>query len=245
MQIRTLQPPLDPATQSRSAEPTSERTRPGGPQRGIVPDPAFRVSLSLRAQALSSAPSETQIEEGTESEKLSREEEQEVAALKRRDREVRAHEAAHQAAAGALATSGPSFAYETGPDGRRYAVGGEVSIDTSPVSGDPEATVRKLQQVRSAALAPASPSAQDRRVAAQATAAANEARAEAAREPESSPSATPSAASNSATSSASSGPAHEIGTQTQETGRCPTCGGTGHGPEAHDHEHIAPVDLFA
>ncbi len=55
-----------------------------------------------------------------------------------------------------------------GPDGLNYAVGGEVAIDTSPVSGDPEATLRKAQIIRAAASAPAEPSPQDRRVAAQA-----------------------------------------------------------------------------
>jgi hypothetical protein len=49
-----------------------------------------------------------------------------------------------------------------------YATGGEVQIDTSPISGDPEATIRKAETIRRAALAPASPSDQDRRVAAMA-----------------------------------------------------------------------------
>jgi hypothetical protein len=47
-----------------------------------------------------------------------------------------------------------------------YAVSGEVSIDSSPVKGDPKATVRKMEQVVRAALAPAQPSGQDRAVAA-------------------------------------------------------------------------------
>lgn len=92
----------------------------------------------------------------------------ELAQLQSRDREVRAHEAAHAAAAGPVATSGPHFTYERGPDGQLYAVGGEVNIDTSPVPNDPEATIRKAQTIRTAALAPANPSAQDRAVAAQA-----------------------------------------------------------------------------
>ncbi|HUS53152.1 MAG TPA: putative metalloprotease CJM1_0395 family protein, partial [Thermohalobaculum sp.] len=56
-----------------------------------------------------------------------------------RDREVHRHEQAHARAGGAHAGS-PSFAYQTGPDGRRYAVAGSVPIDTAPVKGDPEAT---------------------------------------------------------------------------------------------------------
>ncbi|MFG0316505.1 MAG: putative metalloprotease CJM1_0395 family protein, partial [Planctomycetota bacterium JB042] len=42
---------------------------------------------------------------------------------------------------------------------------GEVSIDVSPVPGDPEATIRKMEVVRKAALAPQEPSVQDQRVA--------------------------------------------------------------------------------
>jgi hypothetical protein len=89
--------------------------------------------------------------------------------LQDRDREVRAHEAAHMAAAGGLATGGASFTYQKGPDGGNYAVGGEVNIDTSAVTNDPEATLRKAETIRRAALAPADPSSQDRKVAAAAT----------------------------------------------------------------------------
>jgi len=93
-----------------------------------------------------------------------------TAKLKSRDQEVRRHEQAHLAAAGGLAAGGASFSYKTGPDGKRYAVGGEVNIDTSPVPGDPNATIHKAQQIRRAALAPADPSPQDRTVAASASA---------------------------------------------------------------------------
>jgi len=61
-----------------------------------------------------------------------------------------------------------SLTYERGPDGAQYAVGGEVPIDVSPVAGDPQATIEKMRVVRSAAMAPAQPSSQDRAVAAQA-----------------------------------------------------------------------------
>lgn len=93
------------------------------------------------------------------------------------DREVRAHEAAHLAAAGGLAQGGASFDTVQGPDGRAYAVGGEVSIDVSP-GRTPEDTIAKAQQIRSAALAPADPSAQDYRVAAQAAQMAHQAQQE-------------------------------------------------------------------
>jgi hypothetical protein len=75
-------------------------------------------------------------------------------------------------------TSGPSYTYKTGPDGKGYAVSGSVGIDTSPIEGDPEATIQKMQTVAAAALAPASPSGQDMKVAAQARQAEARARAE-------------------------------------------------------------------
>lgn len=92
---------------------------------------------------------------------------QELAELKARDREVRAHESAHQAVGGQYAGS-ISYVYERGPDGAQYAVGGEVSISTAPIQGDPQATIEKMRTVRAAALAPAEPSPQDRAVAAEA-----------------------------------------------------------------------------
>ncbi|AGH47521.1 putative metalloprotease CJM1_0395 family protein [Paraglaciecola psychrophila] len=93
--------------------------------------------------------------------------EQQLTELKQRDAEVRAHEQAH-ASLGGQYVSPPQYEYERGPDGRRYAVGGEVSIDISEAS-TPEETIRKAQQVKAAALSPAVPSAQDLRVASEAT----------------------------------------------------------------------------
>jgi hypothetical protein len=102
-----------------------------------------------------------------------------VQQLKARDREVRTHEQAHLAAGGSLTKGGASYTYERGPDGKNYAVGGEVQIASARIPGDPEATARRAEQVQRAATAPASPSAQDRAVAAQAAALASQARAEA------------------------------------------------------------------
>jgi hypothetical protein len=111
---------------------------------------------------------------------LSEEDQRQVEKLKQRDREVRAHEMAHMAAGGGFVRGGASFQYQAGPDGGRYAVGGEVSIDTSPVKGDPKATARKMQAVQRAALAPAQPSGQDMAVAAKAAQAAATAQQQAA-----------------------------------------------------------------
>ena len=99
----------------------------------------------------------------------------ELQALKDSDREVKAHEQAHLAAAAGIAIGGAHFSYTVGPDGQRYATGGEVSIDVSEVSGNPRATLLKAETIRRAALAPARPSGQDYRVAAKAAAMANQA----------------------------------------------------------------------
>ena len=99
-----------------------------------------------------------------------------ISNLQARDREVRAHEAAHQAAGGG-AVGGASYSYQQGPDGRSYAIGGEVSVDLS-ASGGPEAVIAQMARVRAAATAPASPSAQDLSVAAAASSIAAAARQE-------------------------------------------------------------------
>jgi hypothetical protein len=89
-----------------------------------------------------------------------------VERLKQTEVKVKAHEAAHKAAGGNLASSA-SYSYTQGPDGRSYITGGEVQIDMSP-GKTPQETISKMQQVIRAALAPADPSGQDRAVAAQA-----------------------------------------------------------------------------
>lgn len=97
-----------------------------------------------------------------------------VKELADRDQEVRTHEQAHQSTGGQYAGS-PTYQFAMGPDGKRYATGGGVSIDISVIPGDPRATIAKMQQVRAAALAPAQPSSQDLSVAR--SAAAKEAQA--------------------------------------------------------------------
>ncbi|MDH3737898.1 MAG: putative metalloprotease CJM1_0395 family protein, partial [Alphaproteobacteria bacterium] len=64
--------------------------------------------------------------------KLTDEQRLEVERLKERDREVRAHEQAHARAGGPYA-SAPSYEFVRGPDGKSYAVSGEVQIDTAPI----------------------------------------------------------------------------------------------------------------
>ena len=121
---------------------------------------------------------QTKTSETKATETSSPDQQRQIQALKARDSEVRTHEQAHLRAAGGIATGGASFTFQTGPDGKRYAIGGEVQIDTSPVSGDPEATLRKAETIRRAALAPASPSPQDYSVAASAASMATHAKIE-------------------------------------------------------------------
>lgn len=123
-----------------------------------VTEKSFNTESFSRPQGLKSASSQG----------LSPEAEQQVKELKQRDAEVRQHEQAHLAVAGSYAKGGTKFEYKTGPDGKRYAIGGEVGIDTTTIANDPAATIKKAQTIKKAALAPAEPSDQDYRVAAQA-----------------------------------------------------------------------------
>lgn len=143
---------------------------------------ADEQSASAREEAdkpadASANPDKAKSREGEPSPQQQRLEQLEIAKLVSRDQEVRTHEQAHAAVGGRYAGA-PTYTYERGPDGKRYAVGGEVGIDTSPIPNDPEATLRKMEVVIRAALAPAEPSAQDRQVAAQAQAQMAEARAQ-------------------------------------------------------------------
>ena len=88
----------------------------------------------------------------------------EVARLKQTEQNIRSHEAAHMAAGGAFA-GGVSYVYAKGPDGKMYITGGEVPIQ-APEGKTPEETVKNMEIVKRAALAPPDPSAQDLAVAA-------------------------------------------------------------------------------
>ena len=101
--------------------------------------------------------------------------------LKERDTHVKAHEQAHLAALGAYSKGGPSFEYETGPDGHQYAVGGEVPVDLSE-GKTPAETISKAQTIERAALAPSDPSGADRQVAAEASRMEAKARSESAKQ---------------------------------------------------------------
>ncbi len=155
---------------------------------------AAQVSLSdeakaaMAVQATKEKSAASPVEETKESAKedsaseLSEDEKREVSELKARDAEVRAHERAHVAAAGGHTKGGIKYETQRGPDNKEYAVGGHVNIDTAPIEGDPERTIRKAETVRRAALAPAEPSGADRGVAAAAANTAQAARAQLAEE---------------------------------------------------------------
>ena len=98
---------------------------------------------------------------------LSSGERQEIMQLQQRDNEVRSHEAAHIAAGGSAISGSANFTYQKGPDGKLYAIGGEVPISISG-GNTPEETIAIARQVQAGAMAPANPSPQDLKVAASA-----------------------------------------------------------------------------
>ncbi len=109
-------------------------------------------------------------EKDVSGEKLSAEDRELLDRLKARNAKVRAHEHAHMAAAAGQAVGPPSYDYQTGPDGKRYAVGGSVDISMSYNSGDPEASLRSARTAQAAAMATGEPSGQDMATAARASA---------------------------------------------------------------------------
>lgn len=120
------------------------------------------------------------VKRGVDGEALDEAEAAEVKELEDRDAEVKAHERAHQSAGGQYAGA-PQYEYERGPDGKDYATEGHVDVDVSEES-TPEKTLEKMQRVIAAAKAPAEPSSQDLKVAAEANQKAAEARTEIASE---------------------------------------------------------------
>lgn len=200
MNITTALPTIPPAPMPASEgvgrenlQRTSIKQPASSPQSGSATDaPAGQQARKTNQNADKSQPTKEdaraeeaqadgrRAEDKRESERTpeeQREIQQEIRELENRDAEVRTHEQAHAAVGGQYAGS-PSYEYERGPNGKSYAVGGEVPIDVSVVPGDPQATIQKMQVVRRAALAPAEPSSADRSIAAEASVKAAEARAE-------------------------------------------------------------------
>ena len=152
--VAAARPDAEPA---RSSQRVAESARTGLP----TPFGTGREEAgAVRAQLDAAQPPDS-----TATQDLSEEEQAVVDQLAARDREVRNHEEAHARVGGQYAGN-PSYTFQEGPDGKQYAIGGEVPIDVSPVADDPEATIVKMEIVKAAALAPAEPSGQDRKVAA-------------------------------------------------------------------------------
>ena len=172
LSIQPVLSPLPGSSLGRAIAPPAdagaEDEAPGRASAGLG---ARSVRLDLAAltalQSAGEAPAQAQ----------SSEEHRVIAELKARDREVRRHETAHARTGGEF-TGTPHYNTTRGPDGKTYAVGGSTPIDVSPIAGDPEATIEKMQTVKRAALAPAEPSGQDRAIAARAEAEEAKARIE-------------------------------------------------------------------
>ncbi|WP_243887672.1 putative metalloprotease CJM1_0395 family protein [Shewanella algae] len=144
-------------------------------------DGAARQSTGEPNTASSAEPKPDEAQQKQQQNRESREQqalEREIDSLMKRDTQVRSHEQAH-AAVGGIHAGQPAFEFEKGPDGKRYAVEGEVQIDVSVVNDDPLATMAKMKQVYAAAMAPVDPSMVDIRVAAEAMRKYNQAREEA------------------------------------------------------------------
>lgn len=82
--------------------------------------------------------------------------------FKSKDAEVKQHEESHTA--NGVAKSTIKYNYQTGPDGKLYAVGGEVKLDTSLPSDEKQA-IDKLEKLASASSAPSQLSAADSQIA--------------------------------------------------------------------------------
>ncbi len=153
-----------PPLRAPSSEPAADTAAPGQAEKTSAPPLTGTVNKLSKASMLLAVQESGKVVKSPLD--LTDEERKVVTELKNRDQEVRRHERAHTAAAGPYGGL-PAYDLQQGPDGRLYAVGGEVSIDVKPLK-DPAATITKAEIIIRAALAPANPSAQDHSVAAQA-----------------------------------------------------------------------------
>lgn len=80
---------------------------------------------------------------------------------KESDAQIRQHEQAHAAASPYAST--PDYSYSVGPDGKLYATGGEVRVDTS-MPKDKEAAAHKLDELDQLSSAPNDLSAADAQI---------------------------------------------------------------------------------
>ena len=85
--------------------------------------------------------------------------------FKKQDAEIKSHEQIH--ASIGQTTTPISYNYQQGPDGKMYAVGGSVRLDTSMPS-DPKAAAFKLDMLQRAASGPSDVSGADVAISSQA-----------------------------------------------------------------------------
>lgn len=106
--------------------------------------------------------------------------ESETSQMESRSRRIVEHENRHAAilrdAPDNTADAKPQFVHKQGPDGRKYAVAGEVNTDLKPIPGNPHATEQKAESVYRSALGNADRSQSDYDAARQAMFVAQEAR---------------------------------------------------------------------
>src|SRR3990167_4766670 len=151
--------PARPATPAGPPDTATDSSRAAQAQVSAAQPLADEQSASAREEADKPGDSAANADKGKSragepSPQQERLEQLEIAKLVGRDQEVRAHEQAHSAVGGSYAGA-PTYTFTRGPDGKRYAVGGEVSIDVGAVPNNPEATLRKMEIVLRAAQAPA------------------------------------------------------------------------------------------
>lgn len=132
----------------------------------VEEDPIDRERVKSKKEAHKKEVEEKKLQESQQSQdpkNLSEDEKRVIKDLSSRDAEVKAHEAAHQSAGGGM-TGAVSYTYQQGPDGKMYAIGGEVSI-SMPTGSTPEETISNARQVAASAMAAGNPSPQDFAVA--------------------------------------------------------------------------------
>ena len=110
----------------------------------VYEDDKTRGSKKTEHEKLQEKEKETKSKESQSSDELSVDEQRLVYELQARDSEVRVHESAHQS--GGASTGGASFTYQQGPDGKMYAIGGEVSVSMKGGS-TPEETIANARAV--------------------------------------------------------------------------------------------------
>ena len=85
-----------------------------------------------------------------------------LAKFRNKDASIKSHEQSH--AAMATTTSPISYNYQEGPDGKMYAVGGSVRLDTS-IPADTEAAIAKIDRIKAASTGVDNPSGADMAIA--------------------------------------------------------------------------------